>query len=429
MNKIFYLKTLGCKVNQYESQAMREVLLKRGFEESSEEETADIFIINTCTVTHQADKEARYCISHFHKLNPKARIVVTGCYAENDSDEILALPGVSDVISNLYKARIADILTGAKITGENYRLKVTDFKDHVKAFVKIQDGCENFCSYCKVPLIRGDLDSKPVEDIIDEVRTLAAKGFKEIVLTGICLGAWGKDIAGDRKLGLVDVLEKLEGLKGDFRVRISSIEPKYVDGKLIKFIASSKKVCRHLHIPLQSGDNTILEKMNRPYTARRYVSIIEKAKAGIKGVAITTDVLIGFPGETDRNFNNTISLIKRIMPLRTHIFTYSPRKGTVAYGMEGCAAKGILRKRYLKLKTIATSTSYIYRSKFLKKRLSVLAETKRDKLTGMLTGYSDNYIKVMFDGNDSLMTKLVPVDVDYVNLMYTIGKRCKARKK
>jgi threonylcarbamoyladenosine tRNA methylthiotransferase MtaB len=425
----FFLKTLGCKVNQYESQAMREILSRAGFRECSRERSADIFIINTCTVTHQADKEARYIISQFHKLNPKARIVVTGCYAENDSDEILALPGVFKVIGNEHKSRIAHILGGAGSGQEAYRLKVTDFKDHVKAFVKIQDGCENYCSYCKVPLIRPDLDSKPIEDIISEVKGLTDKGFKEIVLTGICLGAWGMDTKSAGKKGLVEVLKRLEGLDGNFRIRLSSIEPKYVDAHLIKFIARSKKTCRHLHIPLQSGDNAILKKMNRPYTARKYLGIIDKVKAGIKDVAITTDVLIGFPGESDRHFKNTLALIKKIKPLRTHIFTYSPRKGTVAYDMEGCIDKGILKKRYLALKTLAVNTSCIYRRVFLKRALNVLVETRRDKLTGMLTGYSDNYIKILFSGPDSLMEHMVPVKVDYVNLMYTMGKRCKVRRK
>lgn len=416
-------------MNQYESQAMREILLKAGFRESSREESAGVFIINTCTVTHQADREARYFIAQFHRLNPKARIIVTGCYAENDSDEIMALPGVSGVISNAHKGRIADILQGGGTFGESYRLKVTDFKDRVKAFVKIQDGCDNFCAYCKVPLVRSRLDSKPISDIVDEVRALAKRGFKEMVLTGICLGAWGKDLKDGKDPGLVDVLKALDGLKGDFRIRISSIEPKYVDGRLIRFMSRSRKVCRHLHIPLQSGDDAILRKMNRPYTSGKYLSIINKAKAGIRGVAITTDILIGFPGETDKNFNNTLRLVKRIMPLRTHIFTYSPRKGTVAYDMDGCPARGVLKKRYLKLKTLAISTSYIYRKKFLGRRLNVLAETRRDRLTGMLTGYSDNYMKVVMPGPDALMAKMVPVKVDYINLMYTMGKRCKTKRR
>jgi threonylcarbamoyladenosine tRNA methylthiotransferase MtaB len=425
----FFLKTLGCKVNQYESQAMREILQKSGFEECSDAKIADIFIINTCTVTHQADKDARYFISQFHKVNPYARIVVAGCYVENDSDEILAIPGVSEVIGNEHKNRIAEILTGSKTGSEAYRLKVTDFKGHVKAFVKIQDGCENYCSYCKVPLIRPKLDSKPIEDVIDEVKGLVAKGFKEIVLTGICLGAWGRDTGTAKGRSLVDVLEELEALKGDFRIRLSSIEPKYVDKALIDLIAHSKKICKHLHIPLQSGDDATLKKMNRPYTAKKYLGIIKRAKEGIKDVAITTDVLIGFPGETERQFKNTVSLIKKIMPLRTHIFTYSPRKGTVAYDMEGCVDRGILKKRYLALKTVAINTSYIYRNGFINKDLQVLVETKRDRLTGMLTGYSDNYIKVVFNGPDSLMQKMVPVNIDYANLMYTMGKTCKTRKK
>jgi threonylcarbamoyladenosine tRNA methylthiotransferase MtaB len=429
MNKLFYMKTLGCKVNQYESQAMREILSRVGFRECLKEDQADIFVLNTCTVTHQADKEARHLIAHFYKINPKGRIVVTGCYAENDSEEIMALPGVSDVIGNKEKGRIAEILSGISVPGQVKRLTVTDFKDHVKAFVKIQDGCENFCSYCKVPLIRGRLDSKPMEDVKNEVQTLVLKGFKEIVLTGICLGAWGRDGLGKKGSSLVDVLEELEKIDGDFRIRISSIEPKYVDERLIEFVASSRKTCKHLHIPLQSGDSAILKKMNRPYTAKKYLSILEKAKAGIEDLAVTTDVLIGFPGETEQNFNNTLGLVEEICPLKTHIFTYSPRKGTVAYGMDGCIDKDILKRRYLELKMLATDASYVYRNKFLGKKVDVLVETRRDRLTGMLTGYSDNYIKVLMTGPDSLMEKMVPVEVDFANLIYTTGRPCKPIKK
>lgn len=403
--KRFLLKTLGCKVNQYESQAMREILQRAGFTECLDLRRADIFVLNTCTVTGQADKEARYLISRFHNANPKARIIVTGCYAENDAAEIEGLPGVAKVIGNKDKARIASILTGSKAPGLPRPLKVTDLKGHDRAFVKIQDGCDNYCSYCKVPLIRPDLDSRPIEDIVDEVKTLAGKGFKEIVLTGINLGAWGRE----KNRSLADVLRALEGLKGNFRIRLSSIEPKYVDADLIRHIAGSKKVCKHLHIPFQSGDNSVLKKMNRPYTSAGYIGIIRKAKAGIRGVAITTDILIGFPGETERQFKNTLAFVKKIGLLRTHIFTYSPRKGTAAYRMGPAADKAVLKKRYLVLKEAAEAVSRIYRKRFAGKMLDVLVESKRDRATNLLTGYSDNYIRVVFKGPDNLMGKIAPV--------------------
>jgi threonylcarbamoyladenosine tRNA methylthiotransferase MtaB len=422
--KRFYIKTLGCKVNQYESQAMREILIKAGFRECLSPDIADIFVINTCTVTGVADKESRHLISFFHKINPKAKIVVTGCYVERDSDDITFLPGVAHIIRNLDKAKIARILdngsSGSDIKGDDF-LTVSDFKDHTKAFVKIQDGCENFCAYCKVPMVRGAIKSKPVMNILEEVSNLVANGFKEIVLTGICLGSWGKDLSGSGSSGIVDALKEFDRVRGDFRIRLSSIEPAHVTDELIEFISTSPMMCRHLHIPLQSGDDDILRKMNRPYTSREYMDIVDKARARVKGIAITTDVLIGFPGESDPNFKNTIQVIKHTVPLRTHIFTYSKRKGTAAYNMEGGLAPNILKKRYSELNTVALGTSYLYRSAFLDKKLNVLVETKRDRATGLLKGYSDNYVKILFNGSDRLMRDIVPVKVDYINLLYTFG--------
>ncbi|MFA6078338.1 MAG: tRNA (N(6)-L-threonylcarbamoyladenosine(37)-C(2))-methylthiotransferase MtaB [Candidatus Omnitrophota bacterium] len=422
--KRFYIKTLGCKVNQYETQAMREILLKAGFRECLSPDIADIFIINTCTVTGEADKESRRLISFFHKVNPKAKIVVTGCYVERDAEDITFLPGVAHLIKNADKAKIASILDGGTEGSEissGSILSVSDFKDHTKAFVKIQDGCENFCAYCKVPLVRGPIRSKPVMNVLEEVSNLVANGFKEIVLTGICLGSWGKDLSGPGSSGLVDVLKEFDRVRGDFRIRLSSIEPTYITDELIEFMSGSSMMCRHLHIPLQSGDDNILRKMNRPYTSQEYMTIVNKAKEKIKDVAITTDVLIGFPGESDLNFRNTIKVVKHTVPLKTHIFTYSRRKGTAAYSMEDLSPQNVLKKRYSELNTVALGSSYLYRSSFLNKELDVLVETKRDRTTGLLKGYSDNYIKMLFSGPDKLMRDVVPVKVDYINLMYTFG--------
>ncbi len=434
----FFIKTLGCKVNQYESQAIREILTRSGFTECLTKDIADIYILNTCTVTSKADKESRYWLGLFHRTNPKADIVVTGCYVENNSDDISFLPGVSYIIMNEEKPRIADILNGisakkrSKGTDSPYNfLTITDFKNHTKAFVKIQDGCDNRCSYCKVPLVRGSLRSRPITSIIEEVEILAEKGFKEIVLTGICLGAWGKDPymtaitngwpGAGSALSLVDALKAIDKISADFRVRLSSIEPKYIADDLIDFIAGTKRMCRHLHIPLQSGDDDILRRMNRPYTAKEYRALIDKIRSKIKDVALTTDVMIGFPGESEANFKNTENFLRDILPARTHIFTFSERKGTAAYGMSDILTRDILKKRYSALEVVALSASYLYRQKFLGATLNILAETRRDKYTGFLEGYSDNYIKVFFEGPDSLMRKIVPVKIEDLNLAYTRG--------
>lgn len=433
--KRFYIHTLGCKVNQYESQAMREILERSGFKECLSKEMADIYIINTCTVTEHADRESRYSIGLLHRTNPKARIVVTGCYVEKDADDVSFLPGISHIIKNGDKSRIAEILDEQRITNDERRkdgfpaMRITGFKNHTKAFVKIQDGCENFCSYCKVPFVRGRLNSKGIKDIVNEVSTLVSNGFKEIVLTGICLGAWGRDLFPDelaRSVGfsgasIVDVLKALVKIDGEFRIRLSSVEPKYVTDELIGFIRSNEKICRHLHIPLQSGDDEILKRMNRPYDSGEYKSLVCKLASRIDGIAITTDVLVGFPGESEKNFRNTVNFIKDIMPSRTHIFTFSKRKDTAAYSMQDEVADSVLKKRYQELKTTALSASYLYRSRFLGKKLDILVETKRDRHSGLLVGYSGNYIRVLFEGSDDLMRRIVPVQIDEINLIRTMG--------
>ncbi len=434
----FFIKTLGCKVNQYESQAIRELLLDAGFKECLAKETADIYILNTCTVTHKADSESRHWAATFHKTNPAAKIILTGCAIEKNAEAFSFLPGVSKIIKNSDKINIVDILKNheprlsAEAKGESslakaettndephHFLKITGFKDHTKVFVKIQDGCANACSYCKVPYVRGASISRPLNDIAEEVKTLVSNGFEEIVLTGICLGAWGSDLT--QKQSIVTVLETLREIPGSFRIRLSSIEPKYVTDELIDYISQDRRICRHLHIPIQSGDDEILSKMNRPHTADGMRELIIKAKKKIAGLGITTDVLIGFPGETDKNFRNTVDLIKEALPVKTHIFPFSVRDGTAACTMAGVVPEAEVKHRFQSMKIAAITASYLYRELFLKRPVDVLAESKREKHSGRLTGYSDNYIKVIFDGPDSLMRRIVPVRIEELNLSYTMG--------
>ncbi|MFA5146319.1 MAG: tRNA (N(6)-L-threonylcarbamoyladenosine(37)-C(2))-methylthiotransferase MtaB [Candidatus Omnitrophota bacterium] len=428
--KRFFIKTLGCKVNQYESQAIREDLVRNGFNECVAEDTADIYIVNTCTVTGKADKESRHWIGLFHGLNPGARIVVTGCYTEKNAHELAAMPGISHIVRNSDKNRMGEILGSG---GDRLRpaapLAISDFKGHSKAFVKIQDGCENSCSYCKVPSVRGPLTSRPLNEILEEARRLVENGFKEIVLTGICLGAWGKDLAsnaiaeemGIAAMGLTDLLKELDRSPRDFRIRLSSIEPRYITGELIEFMSKNKRICRHLHIPFQSGDDEVLRRMNRPYTAGYQRDLAARIRHDMPDIAITTDILTGFPGETDGEFRNTLDFLRDILPARTHIFTFSRREGTPAYNMAPQVAPHIVRQRYCALKVFALTSAYLYRERFLGKRLDILVESKRDKESGLLTGYSDNYIRVLFDGPEALMRKITPVRVEYVNMMRSTG--------
>ena len=432
-------------MNQYETQEIREQLVAAGFMECLSREVADLYIVNTCTVTEKADRQSRHIIGLFHKTNPDAKIVVTGCYAERDSADISFLPGVNHIIKNIDKSRIADILndksdrpvngkdtilnTPASPAGGQYARRnsgITGFSGHTKAFVKIQDGCENRCAYCKVPLVRGASVSRPIKEVVEEVKTLVGNGFKEIVLTGICLGAWGKDMspswaASYASLGLVDVLKAINGIGGDFRIRLSSIEPIYVTGELLRFIAENSRMCRHLHIPLQSGDDDVLKRMKRPYTSEGYKAIVDDCRKKIEGIAITTDIMVGFPGESEENFKNTVRFVKDVLPARTHIFTFSKRAGTAAFEMKPEIDIDTMKRRYCELNVAALGSSCLYRSDFLDKKLDILVESKRDRLSGMLAGYSGNYIRTLFEGADSLMKNIVPVKIYDVNLIRTLG--------
>ncbi len=425
--KRFYIKTLGCKVNQYESQLMREVLLKNGFKECLSEEIADIYIVNTCTVTQRADSESRYTVSFFHKTNPKAKIVVTGCYVERNSHDVSFLPGVRYIVKNADKHRVAAILSEEPsaetvITegeGQPWFI-VSDFKGHTKAFIKVQDGCDNACSYCKIPIVRGRSRSKPLSYILEEAKGLIDKGFREIVLTGICLGAWGEDSHPRR--GLLDILKGiLETVEGDFRIRLSSIEPAYVTEELIGYIASQDRICKHLHIPLQSGDDAILARMHRTYTGQEYRALIGRARKAMPDVAITTDVMVGFPGETGTHFQNTLHLMREVLPARTHIFPFSKRDGTRASDYGDGVSYEEIRRRCTAMKVLALEASYLYRMKFMNKDLDVLVETRRDRHSGLLVGYSDNYIKVMCDGPARLMGRIVPVRLQGMTLEKSFG--------
>lgn len=419
--------TLGCKTNQYETQAIREDLVSSGsYSETDQEKEADIFIINTCTVTAKADRDSRRAVRHFNRANPGARIVVTGCLTQIDRNMIEGLPGVSHIIKNSRKDKIRDILAGrssepADEETERYTpLKISDFHDRSKAFIKIQDGCDNFCSYCKIPLVRGRSRSRGADDILEEVERLLDRGFKELVLTGICLGDWGRDSGG---AGLSGLIGKIEDINREFRVRLSSVEPNLVTDELIRAVACAKKVCRHLHIPLQSGSNKILKLMKRPYTQRDFIKLVRKIKRSIPGLSITSDVIVGFPGESKRDFTETLRLLRHIRPSRLHIFTYSERNQTYAARHQNELKPGELKRRRKILDDTAEASSYQYRRGLLNKIVSGLVETKREPSKNLLTGYTDTYVRFLLDGPDTLMGRLVFLKVRNVDLNSTFCER------
>ena len=379
----FTIKTLGCKVNQYESQVLRESLARLGFQESASS-GADVAIINSCTVTGKADSKTKRLIRKIKKDNPKTRIFVTGCYIVFDEDTRAAqkMPEVYRVIPNSKKMELPHILSslyGMEGACQREKEKVSGFESHTRAFLKIQDGCDQKCSYCKVNLVRGPSQSKEKREIIEEFISLTQAGYKEIVLTGICLGAW----KGEEGEELSDLLKEIEKIEGDFRVRLSSIEPNCISDPLIDFIAGSKKACHHLHIPLQSGSDKVLKLMNRRYNASQCKEIIPL-------MGITMDVISGFPGETDEDFRETVNFIQEIKPSRMHIFGYSDRKGTPAFEMKDKIPSCKVKTRVKQLIGIGEKLQEDFCSKFVGKEVEVLVEERH-------TGYSGEYVKVTLD--------------------------------
>lgn len=410
--------TVGCKVNQYDTQHIREEYLHLGLKELENEFPADIYVINTCTVTQKADRDSLNFIRRAKEENPQAKIIVTGCLTELDEHRIKNIDSKITIIKNKDKENILFHLKiplvfpplekgggkgGLSNTGISY------FKGHIRAFLKIQDGCDNFCSYCKVPLVRGEPRSKLLADIIREARQLVENGVKEIVLCGICLGAYGLDLKP--RLNLTGVISALEKIKGLLRIRLSSIEAGDVSDDLINKIARCEKLCRHLHIPVQSGDDRILKRMNRRYKQADYLRLIEKIKKKVPLIAITTDVLAGFPGESEKNFQNTARLIKHILPLKVHIFPYSRREGTLAAAAyaESELKPLLIKQRVDYLKEIAETCSQQYKREFLNKKMNVLFEDRPKALPDFWEGYTDNYIKVLVKSGVNLENRFIPV--------------------
>ena len=375
--KKFRIQTLGCKVNQYESQAIREKLLARGMKEAGPAEKAQLCVVNTCIVTAKAQRESSYAVRFLRRRNPGAKIVVTGCQVKNKNK----------------KALCAD--------------RITYFEGRTRAFLKIQDGCDNFCSFCAVPLARGKPVSKSLEQVEQEARGLARAGYKEIVLTGICIGKYGRELKPPSSLSeVVTALERIEGIE---RIRISSIEPQDVTGALVDKLARSKKLCPHLHIPLQSGDDVILKRMNRKYTGKEFVSLVTALRRRVKDFALSTDVIVGFPGEGEQQFRNTLKTLKRVSPMRVHIFPFSPRPGTRAGLGEAGAGSQLVKERAGALAELAESLRSAYLGKFRGRSMEILVEARSKERPGLWEGYTANYIRAVFSSRSGKRNALVRV--------------------
>jgi threonylcarbamoyladenosine tRNA methylthiotransferase MtaB len=397
--------TLGCKVNQYDTQVIREVLKGRGYQEVPAHGRADLYVINTCAVTSTGEAKSRQEIRKAVRLNPGSEVVVTGCYAKADPQAIGSLPGVglvaekSELIGRLTQGEKDSLLD----------LGISDFEGHSRAFLKIQDGCDAFCSYCIIPYLRGSVKSRGLGDILAEAHRLVERGYREIVLTGVHLGAYGRDLSG---VSLLDVLIRLMEVPDIYRIRLSSLEATEVTDELIELMASSPKLCPHLHLPLQSGDDYILKKMNRRYTVKDYLYTLERVRSKVLVPSFSTDVMVGFPGEEPGHFDNTLEVCQAAGFSRIHIFPYSSRKGTPAAVMSGRCKTAQLKERKRVLEDLAQELALRYKSFFLGKEIEVLVE--EEPYEGVLSGYSERYIKALFSGPKELLGRMVTVKVTEV---------------
>jgi len=393
--------TLGCKINQFETDVIQQDLRSRGSTIVPFHEEADVYIINTCSVTAKSDYQCKQAIRSAIRRNDSAKIVVTGCYAETRPNEIRDIPGVDLVIGNRDKAAIADHIMSEVLTVQDQNkplpdtMSLTSVRSRTRGFLKIQDGCDNCCSYCIVPLARGRSRSVRPRDVLNEFERLVTSGYAEVVLTGIHIGTYGSDLGTGTML--TEMLRMLLSARGKTRIRLSSIEPKEITEEVIGFLGNG--LCRHLHIPLQSGDDNILASMKRHYTSGFYSSLLEKISTQVPGIALGADVMVGFPGEGEREFQNTLQLVECSPLTHIHVFSYSPRPGTPAADMKEQVPEMIKKERSEEMRNLGKKKNLIFRQQNVGAELFVVVEDKRDATTGLYTGLTDNYIRVQVAGS------------------------------
>jgi threonylcarbamoyladenosine tRNA methylthiotransferase MtaB len=406
------LVTLGCKVNQYETQYVKETLEANGYIEATEGERADLCVVNTCTVTAEGDAKSRQAVRRLHHANPKADIVVMGCYATRDPETVRRLPGVAKVITD--KTRVVEELGPFgvlhKIDG------IARFDDHQRAFVKVQDGCLLHCSYCIIPHVRPSLRSRPPEQIIEEIRRLVENGYREVVLTGIHLGHYGIDLSRGRPKSawcrLWHLLERLADLPGDFRIRLSSLEAAEARDDLVRVLAEQPRVCPHLHLCLQSGSDRILARMKRRYRSAGFLERCRRIRAALDRPAFSTDVIVGFPGETDADFEATCRVVREAGFARIHIFSYSPREGTEAAGWRESVPPGVVAERRARLLEIERELADDYGRGLVGRRLDVLVEGADPRRPGFVRGTACRAVTVVCRGHaPALIRRRIPVRV------------------
>lgn len=419
--------TLGCRVNQYETEAMTEKFIKAGYDIVPFNDLADVYVINTCTVTSMGDKKSRQMVRRARRLNCNAIIAVAGCYSQIAPKKVSEIDGVDIVLGTRNKGEILYWID--KFREENKKiievqsvmendkfedLNIEEYQDKTRAFLKIQDGCNRFCSYCLIPYARGRICSKNPEKIIEEVKRLALHGYKEVILSGIHIASYGTDLKDG--WNLVKILEAVNSIDGIERIRIGSIDPAFFSDDVIEKVSKIKKLCPHFHLSLQSGCDETLKRMNRHYTTQEYKDIVEKLRNSIHDVSVTTDIIVGFPGESEEEFNMTYDYLKNIKLTKMHIFKYSPREGTKAFDMKNKVGEDIKECRSHKLIELSAENEKNFIDGLIGKSFDVLYEYECSD--GFYEGYTPNYIKVVskidkFAGGKILPTKITGTEKDF----------------
>jgi len=420
--------TLGCKLNSYETESLRGVFHRHHYDVVDADQSADYYVINTCAVTGHAESDARQFIRAVTKRNPSARVIVTGCYAQRDAQTLAAMPEVALVVGNAEKTQLfrlfEDTLQGPGVrekvfTSHLFKAQPTEkfsfgeFDDiasvspFTRATIKVQDGCNDFCTFCIIPHLRGQSVSRPIAAILEHARALAAAGYKEIDLTGVHTGAYGADL--DPPTTLLGMLEQLVLVDGIERIRLNSIEPATVSDELLDFIAASPKICKHLHICLQSGDDHMLRRMRRHYDVASYERLISNVMARMPECGLGSDMLVGFPGETEAHFEQTLRVVERLPFSYLHVFSYSARPGTPAAKYPDQVHPAAKKERSQRLRALGQVKKEAFATRFIGRKLAILLEGKRNHARQFLSGLTENYMRVRVDAPEAFVNQLVPV--------------------
>ena len=394
--------TLGCKVNQYETNAMSQKLLENGYEVVEHNQKADVYIINTCTVTNMSDRKSRQMIRKAKEMNPQAKVIAVGCYVQVAKKEVEKIEEIDLALGNEEKVNIVDYcnrlieqneydqnIADVMRTKEFAEFGETSYTEKTRAVIKVQDGCDRFCSYCIIPYARGRVRSRHPEHIIKEIKNIAKEGIKEVVITGIHIASYGKDFKDEYRL--IDLLEEINKIDGIERIRLGSIEPLLITDEFVQRLKKLDKICEHFHLSLQSGCDETLKRMNRRYTTKQFIEIVNRLRNAYSDVNLTTDIIVGFPGETDKEFEETYEFLQKIKFYKMHIFKYSQRKGTKAAEMPEQISPEIKEERSKKLIQLSDNNEKDYNQKYIGKQVQVLWEEEKN---GVYKGHTKNYVLI-----------------------------------